>query len=469
MARGYASDLRKERNQYAVKGAYMPILAGFAVPHPPMIVPEIGRGSEKQITETTESYKRVAARIAKLEPDTIIITSPHATMYRDYFHISPGASTIGSFAAFSAPSVSFYEKYDEELAEKITLLSAMGGFPAGTAGEKNRQLDHGTMVPLYFIRKVYKKGRILRIGLSGLSLSDHYRFGKFIKKAVEELDRKVVFVASGDLSHKLQEYGPYGFAKEGPEYDERVMDVLGRGAFPELLDFDEEFLDAAAECGHRSFAIMAGALDGTEIKARAYSHQDVTGVGYGICGFYPVNEESEDDFEEEMDEYVKLAKYTVEEYVKTGKRPHVPEDTPEELLSSRAGVFVSIHKKNGDLRGCIGTIAPWEINIAEEIISNGISASTRDPRFEAIKPEELDDLEINVDVLSPAEDISSMDELDVKRYGVIVSCGNRRGLLLPDLEGVDSVEQQVMIAMKKGGIYPGEKYKLQRFEVVRHK
>ncbi len=273
----------------------MPILGAFAVPHPPLIIPEIGQGREEQIRETSESYTKVAAKIAKLEPDTIIITSPHATMYADYFHISPGASTIGSFAAFSAPSVSFYEKYDEELAEKITLLSAMGGFPAGTAGEKNRQLDHGTMVPLYFIRKVYKKGKILRIGLSGLSLSDHYRFGKFIKKAVEDLGRRAVFVASGDLSHKLKDYGPYGFAGEGPEYDERVMDALGRSAFTELLDFDEEFLSAAAECGHRSFVIMAGALDGMNVKAKVYSHQDITGVGYGICRFYPAKKEEQEE------------------------------------------------------------------------------------------------------------------------------------------------------------------------------
>lgn len=170
-----------------------------------------------------------------------------------------------------------------------------------------------------------------------------------------------------------------------------------------------------------------------------------------------------------MDEYVKLAKYTVEEYVRTNKRPALPADTPGELLEKRAGVFVSIHKKNGELRGCIGTIAPWEKNIAEEIVSNAISASTRDPRFDAVSADELDSLEINVDVLNEPEDISSADELDVKRYGVIVSCGTRRGLLLPDLDGVDTAGQQISIAMRKGGIYPGEDFKLQRFEVVRHR
>ena len=129
--------------------------------------------------------------------------------------------------------------------------------------------------------------------------------------------------------------------------------------------------------------------------------------------------------------------------------------------------FVSIHK-GGRLRGCIGTIAPTASCVALEIINNAISASTRDPRFDPIEPGELPYLEINVDVLGEPEDIDSMDQLDVKRYGVIVTSGYKRGLLLPDLEGVDTVEQQVEIAMRKGRISEDENYSLQRFEVIRH-
>ena len=145
----------------------------------------------------------------------------------------------------------------------------------------------------------------------------------------------------------------------------------------------------------------------------------------------------------------------------------VPEGLPAELTQRRAGAFVSIHK-HGQLRGCIGTIAPTRESLAEEIIHNAISASTRDPRFYPVTPDELDDLEINVDVLGEPEEIRSEAELDVKRYGVIVSNGLRRGLLLPDLEGVDTVAQQVAIARQKAGIGAGELVKLQRFEVVRH-
>lgn len=437
----------------------MPILAAFMVPHPPLIVPAVGRGGEKKVQKTVDAYGRAADEIAALQPDTIIISSPHSVMYYDYFHLSPGYEAFGSFADFRAPEVSFHERYDEELVSLIEQYAEDEKLPAGTMGEKEPRLDHGTMVPLYFIRQKYQGGKIIRIGLSGLPLEEHYRMGKVIQRAVDRLGRRAVYVASGDLSHKLQSYGPYGFAPEGPEYDRRIMDVCSRAAFDELMEFDENFCRRAAECGHRSFTIMAGALDGMKVKATQLSHEDVTGVGYGICTFYP---------EAEADPYVKLARDTINEYITSGRITAVPSGLPNEMLEGRAGAFVSIHKK-GALRGCIGTIMPTKNSLAEEIISNAISASTRDPRFRAITADELPELEINVDVLTEPELISSPDELDVKRYGVIVSSGYRRGLLLPDLDGVDSVSRQIEIAMMKGGISQGDKITLHRFEVIRHK
>lgn len=270
----------------------MPITASFIVPHPPLIVPQIGRGEEKKVAKTIRSYEQVADSIAAIKPDTIIITSPHSIMYGDYFHISPGEGAAGSFARFGAAGVRFDERYDTELVSLIERYAYEAGLPAGTKGERDPALDHGTMVPLYFIRQKYTGGRIVRIGLSGLPFALHYKLGQLIRKAADTLGRNAVFVASGDLSHKLQSYGPYGFAKEGPEYDKRLIDVCSRAAFSELLQFDEGFCDAAAECGHRSFIIMAGALDGAAVSAHPLSHEDVTGVGYGVIEFYPKEEET---------------------------------------------------------------------------------------------------------------------------------------------------------------------------------
>ncbi len=461
----------------------MAILAAYMVPHPPMIVPAVGRGSERQIAKTTAAYEQVAEEIAQLHPDTIIITSPHSVMYADYFHISPGKGAGGDFGRFRASQVRFEETYDTELVSEIAQLARGQGFPAGVMGERDKSLDHGTMVPLYFIRRRYSGGKIVRIGLSGLPLTEHYRLGEMIRQAVENLGRRAVFIASGDLSHKLQDYGPYGFAEEGPKYDERIMDVCSRAAFGELFDFDETFCDRAAECGHRSFVIMAGAFDGLGVKATQLSHEDVTGVGYGICTFYPEGPDEDRHFLQKYlekaaeklraarnaeDPYVQLARASVEHYILNHRKMELPGDLPAELTGRRAGAFVSIHE-HGKLRGCIGTISPVRDCLAREIVDNAVSACSRDPRFDPIRAEELKWLEISVDVLGEPEPISSPSALDVKRYGVIVSKGRKRGLLLPDLDGVDTVEQQISIAKSKAGIAEWDKnVELERFEVVRH-
>ena len=460
----------------------MSIIAAYMVPHPPLIVPEVGRGGEKQIEKTSAAYAKAAREIAALKPDTIVISSPHATIYGNYFHISPGKSAEGNLKQFHAPQVRFKEEYDTELVKAMEGIAQESGFPAGTQGQRNPELDHGTMVPLYFIRQFYADYKLVRIGLSGLPLEDHYHLGQIIRQAAEETGCRVVYVASGDLSHKLQEYGPYGYAPEGPQYDDRIMDVCGRAAFGELFDFSEGFCDRAAECGHRSFVMMAGALDGQAVEAEKLSHEDVTGVGYGICAFRPLGPDASRRFlairqeeqeklisekREKADPFVRLAWQSVESYVRYRRIMEVPEGLTSELMNRRAGTFVSIHKQ-GRLRGCIGTILPTRTSLAEEIICNAVSASSRDPRFDPIRPDELKLLEISVDVLGEPEDITSEAELDVKRYGVIVSRDHRRGLLLPDLEGVDTVERQIAIARQKAGIGPKEPVKLQRFQVVRH-
>jgi AmmeMemoRadiSam system protein A len=161
---------------------------------------------------------------------------------------------------------------------------------------------------------------------------------------------------------------------------------------------------------------------------------------------------------------VKLAKEAVEGYVRHGKVLRPTELTAE--MKGRAGVFVSI-KKRGELRGCIGTFAPTRANIAEEIVANAVCSATQDPRFVPVEASELDDLKYSVDVLTEPEPVKSVAQLDPKKYGVIVECGFGRGLLLPDLEGVDSVEEQIRICRAKAGISAEEPIKLYRFSVKR--
>ena len=170
---------------------------------------------------------------------------------------------------------------------------------------------------------------------------------------------------------------------------------------------------------------------------------------------------------EEGNPYTKLARRNLERYFTEGTLITIDEIEDKELLNDKKGVFVSL-KVNGDLRGCIGTIAPTTNSVGEEIIRNSISAALNDPRFQPVSKEELIDIDISVDLLYPSEP-TSMDGLDPKNYGVIVTAGHKRGLLLPNLEGVDTSEEQVEIAMSKGGILPSEKYTLERFKVERFK
>lgn len=460
----------------------MGITAAFMVPHPPLIIPQVGGGQEQQIQHTTDNYHEIARGIGQLQPETIVLISPHQMMYTDYFHISPGRKARGDFGRFRAGQVKLEASYDTDFVRRLCSAADKRNLSAGTLGEKDPSLDHGSMVPLYFVNQYWTDYQLVRIGLSGLPLTAHYELGEAIRETAEALNRKTIVIASGDLSHRLKEDGPYGYQKEGPEYDSRIMSVMEKADFGALLEFSEDFCEKAGECGHRSFTVMAGALDGTQVEARRHSYEGPFGVGYGICSYRASVSDPRRHFRvqyEEMerarisenrkkeDAYVRLARKTIENYIRTGSIISLPEKLPKEMYAHRAGVFVSI-KKEGRLRGCIGTLQATQPSIAEEILHNAISAAVNDPRFSPIEPEELDRLTISVDVLGETEKIESPSQLDVKRYGVVVTSAHKRGLLLPNLEGVDTAADQIAIAKRKAGIGEEEEFHLERFEVVRH-
>lgn len=459
----------------------MSVTAAFIVPHPPLIVPAVGNGRERGIWRTIDSYREAANRIAGLAPETIVVVSPHATLYADYFHVSPGRSAKGSLKQFGAPHI-YSAAYDEAFVERLSLLCEQRGFPAGTLGEKSPALDHGTLIPMHFIDERYSGYQLVRCGISGLSRRDHYVFGQLLGEAAASLGRSVVLIASGDLSHKLTPDGPYGFAPEGPLLDEALVEAMRGGDFGAFLSLDPALCEKGAECGLSGFIVMAGALDRKAVTPEFLSYEGPFGVGYAVCCFLVTGDDPGRDIltaydaraaaraqkvRSGEDAYVRLARLALESHVRTGSLPAMPDGLPPALTAERAGVFVSI-KKDGMLRGCIGTTAPTQSCIAEEIRRNAISSGTQDPRFPPVRESELADLVYSVDVLSAPEPVADESALDARRYGVIVSSGHKRGLLLPNLEGVDSVEEQVRIARRKAGIGDHERYSLARFEVVRH-
>ncbi len=263
----------------------MGVIAGFAVPHPPLIIPAVGRGEEKQIQKTIDAYYEVARRIKQLAPEVLVVSSPHAPLFRDGFHVAVDREFSGSMADFHAPQEKVSVEGDVEFARAIIDAAAEADIPAGPYGGRNLALDHASFIPLWFLQQVGFSAPIVLMGFSGFPFNVHYRFGRIIASVADRLDRRAVWVASGDLSHKQKADGPYGYVPEGPEFDRQICEIFASGELDRMADFDESFTDAAAECGLRSFMLMAGALQGKPIDAELLSHQATFGVGYGVASF----------------------------------------------------------------------------------------------------------------------------------------------------------------------------------------
>ncbi|HHT64151.1 MAG: AmmeMemoRadiSam system protein A [Bacillota bacterium] len=466
----------------------MGIVKGIIAPHPPIIVPEVGGSRREKAQQTVQAMEEAADIIKQADPELIIITTPHGAVFRDALAVSVLSPLAGNLAAFGAKEVNFHYSNDIQVAEEIIRRSNQKGIPAvalgtGLAREYriSLKLDHGVTVPLYFIQKAGVTCPILPISMGFLSFEELYQFGAVIKEVTEMMNRRVVFLASGDLSHRLTKDAPAGYHPKGKEYDALLIDLLVKKQVEDILKIDPALVETAGECGLRSFIMMLGSFDGYDFEFRLLSYEGPFGVGYLVGEINPgepspdrmivkkIFQERQGRIEERRKQEsppVALARRALEAYVTEGKIIEPPKELSDFFLK-RAGIFVSI-KKHGQLRGCIGTVEPTQENLALEIIHNALSAGTRDPRFNPVSPDELNELTYSVDMLYPPEPISGIDELDPQKYGVIVRSGTKSGLLLPMLEGIDTPREQVEIARQKAGIRPGESVKLSRFEVVRY-
>lgn len=316
--------------------------------------------------------------------------------------------------------------------------------------------EHSIEVQLPFIQYFKPDVKIVPVAISDGSAATYRSIGLAIAKAIKTTGKEVVIVASGDMNH----YEPQ---KTTHAKDRQAIESILKMEAGELLERVREF--NISMCGYGTAAcLIYAAKELGPVKTELVKYQtsgDVTHDLSAVVGYAGILFKG---YYESLP--VKLARSTVESFIKQGEIPTL-KTIPAEL-KGKAGVFVTLHK-NGELRGCIGTTEPTEPNIALEIIQNAISSSTRDPRFNPVVPEELPQLEYSVDVLTEPEPINSEKELDPKKYGAIVESGWKRGLLLPDLEGVDTVKRQLEICRMKAGIGPDEPVKLYRFEVKRYK
>ncbi|GAB4286529.1 MAG: AmmeMemoRadiSam system protein A [Coriobacteriia bacterium] len=450
---------------------------GVIAPHPPIMVPAVGGEDAAATKASADALGIAASALDRFAPETLVLMSPHAPGAADAFAIDASARLSGDLGQFGAPHVGIQAPGDPELARAIAEDAARAGLGVVLREADPRLragwLDHASIVPLTFLDPRGMRPLVI-VSLSWQSLAAHRSLGRAIRDAAQRVGRRVAFIASGDCSHRLKPGAPAGYDPRGAEFDERLRSLIATGDFHALETLDPSLIDAAGECGLRSFITLGGFTEQAGAISRVLAYEGPWGVGYltalvgdaatvsadttpatGRKGGMPGTEESPP---------VALARRAIEAYVREHRV--IDPDPTEGLLAEQAGTFVSLHRGH-ELRGCIGTIAPTRPTLADEIVHNAIQAATSDPRFPPLSPAELADLEISVDVLHTPE-ACSFDDLDPATYGVIVSCDWRRGLLLPDLEGVETAEQQCAIAMRKAGIDPAEKVTLERFKVDRY-
>ena len=457
-------------------------------PHPPIAVPEVGGEEASMVSDTQEALLELGRRLKKSGAETVVIISPHAPIFRDVIGINMSPLLKGDLGSFRAGNVRYMMENDLGLAREINKQAADLGMTVVELTEtEERQygislrLDHGVIVPLYFLRKAKLETPLVHVSMALGDPQKLYLFGVAVRRAAESLGRRVALLASGDMSHGLTRDAPSGYMPRGKDFDSLMVSLLAIPDVEGIVKMDPELVAQAGECGYHSIVMMLGALDGYDVKAEVLSYEGPFGVGYLVASLEPAGRNPEKSLLKKMHAaqqaaiavrragegyLVKFARDTLESYV-SGSPPPDPDDVPDEF-QKRAGVFVSI-KKHGNLRGCIGTIQPTRSNIVEEVAANAISAGMNDPRFQPVRKDELGELDYSVDVLQPPEPVAGLHELDPVKYGVIVRSGRRSGLLLPNLEGINTPGEQVDIARQKAGIRSDEPVKLERFEVIRYK
>lgn len=448
---------------------------GIIAPHPPIMVEVVG-GARTQVTkDSLDALHTANLAIHAYDPDLIVIMSPHGPALADAFAIDTSERAAGTFGQFGAARPRYEYSGRPDFAHALIARAEREGIPVVDRAADPRldpgHLDHGVLVPMSFLDP---EGRwpLVELSLSYLPYELHRKLGVLVRAVADELGVRTAFVASGDCSHRLTADAPAGYSPIARDLDAAIVEHVQRGDFLGLMHLDPGLVEAGGECGLRSFITLGGFI-GDDSPARVLAYEGPWGVGYltalvgraALAAATPETGRKGGAPGENEREVVALARSAIDAYVREG----VVIDTPlleDPELPPRSGAFVTLHRQ-GALRGCIGTILPTQPTLAAEVVHNAIEAAVNDPRFPPLSAAELDDLDVKVDVLRQPESCT-IDDLDPKRYGVIVSSGWRRGLLLPDLEGVEDVETQVQIALRKAGIGPGEPCSYERFRVDRY-
>lgn len=454
---------------------------GLIAPHPPVFVPGVGGSRAHGAQASLDAFEAMSHALGNFDPEALVVMSPHAPGISDGIAVDDSETLAGSLEQFGDPT-SYRWPGDPALAHAILAELERAEVPAAPRSSTPRLragwLDHATIVPLSFLDSGQRRPVVV-LSLSYLPYGVHRRAGQAVRAAADRTGRRIAFIASGDMSHRLTPDAPAGYSPRAAELDETIRSLVAQGKLAGLMDISNTLVEAGGECGLRSFVTLGGFAGDDPVPTRVLAYEGPWGVGYlsalvgddalKACDTRALHETAERGLKggsagEDESDIVSLARRAI--VAKLRGESESPAVQLSDEFPDRAGAFVSLHR-GGMLRGCIGTILPTRETLADEVVANAVQAALNDPRFPPLAEAELDDLEIKVDVLHAPESCN-IEDLDPKRYGVITSSGWRRGLLLPDLEGVDDVESQIRIAMEKAGIRPDEPCAYERFRVDRY-
>jgi AmmeMemoRadiSam system protein A/AmmeMemoRadiSam system protein B len=444
------------------------VVCAVLMAHAPILVPDVGgdRGGEAQAS--SQAMGQAAACVLSHRPETLVVISPHSPREPRAFGVWAGERVQGSFAQFKAPRAQVSLPNDEALAQAI--VTEAGNRDVATWMIHDQSLDHGALVPLWFLAKAGWTGPVLVLSLNYPEAGGLTELGSAIAAAAGASHRRIAIVASGDMSHRLTRGAPCGFHPQARQFDETFIGHIRDGDYHQVERIDPALRELAAEDAVDSTLVAAAAVDWKATGHKVLHYEGPFGVGYGVAILFAArsNPEGTDAVPAQAANsegaiLPGLARQSVAAVLRGSSEQPPSAEGP--YLGARRGVFVTLHERSGMLRGCAGTIQPACAGIVAETWRSARLAAFQDPRFTPVQAGELPNLQFEVSVLHSMEKISSVDELDPARYGVLVSTKDgRRGLLLPGIADIKTGGQQVVLARKKAWIAPDEPVMLQRFQ-----
>lgn len=447
------------------------VFAGL-MPHAPILVPGVGRKRLADAAATARAMKLVADHAMTAQPDTIVLISPHSPRLPGAFGLWRTARLCGSLENFGSPEDAVDLPVDRAFANHLEQEAGRRGLRFWDI--RDEPLDHGALVPLCYLTVAGWKGPTVILGLNDPGEGGLVELGQVIADTARALKRRTAVIASGDMSHRLTRSAPCGFHPQAHRFDETFIGLLKEDRPVDIPRIDPDLQDAAAE-DVVDATMVALAASGFHTEGhKVLSYEGPFGVGYGVAILYEPPRTAdpaaptETHVEKKIAHFTELpavARYAVETELRDGLSL-MPFRAAGDL-TGRRGVFVTLRTKDGELRGCMGTLAPHERDLVAETWRNALAAALRDNRFSPVTVAELSNLDYEVTVLGELEPIESPAELDPARYGVVVSAlDGRKGVLLPAIEGIETIDQQLEIARHKADLEPGEPVSLQRFEVI---